>query len=739
MPLTEQEEFELLSLEREKSMSQGQQQSSIATPDQYLSSQERITGGFRNPKELEMRREQQRAERGLVSGTPLEPTGFNLENFMDLPMDIAELAGPAFPAIGQVIGNAIGALASTPTGGSAAPLAIAVGGVTGAGLGESMRQYIGENILKFDQGPVGERAFRVGAEAAFGAAGEGLALGINSVIRATKYGIIKGLDKVIEKKGQEGIFRIYSKIVHNLKGNKIDYAIDSVRRGDMSVLSKELADPDFAMKFSERLFVGKDNNLIRQIYTLSHRPGAKEPIKELYKTFFNLSDETLDTIFKNGISLEKFNNETTVLSLAKQIESQLGKLFETTGSQLKVARQELAKSAKNVDIGDFLTQANQSLAEELTNVGFLIREGTDSFSINPKFAATPTGRSQAKMFGQMVSKFFKTEKDDILVKQANAGDVNAIIKLANRSGERRVLFTPANPMKFGDFIDTLKNIDVQISGSEFESVGKLSPQLTTYLRSIRGITNAVDSQYGNGVVTTLNEAFRQLAENAEPLRQGTKIKDLAQIESALKKFANVKSGDAVKETGQQLNDFLQKNIGLNFIDELKKYKAVKEVNEVMRTSKFATSKEKMKYMMKSALGDETNALFQGIERDIDPFLPKELKISLAAKRHVVAEALHKDATGLLKARFISGALGIPTAIAGATGGILGGKEGAMIGGTAGLATGIALQNPAYLRALLYQLSKKGLQQAPKIVTPQLPRGSGAILTQLIRMGQNKNE
>jgi len=48
-----------------------------ATKDQYLSIGERFRGGFRRDEDLTQVREQQRVERGLAPGTPLEPVGFN--------------------------------------------------------------------------------------------------------------------------------------------------------------------------------------------------------------------------------------------------------------------------------------------------------------------------------------------------------------------------------------------------------------------------------------------------------------------------------------------------------------------------------------------------------------------------------------------------------------------------------------------------------------------------------------
>lgn len=89
----------------------------------------------------------------------------------DIPGDIADIAGPALPAIGGVVGSIIGASAGIPSGPGAIATGVA-GGATGAAIGEVGRQAAGR-LLGMRQGEtITEEAKRIGKEAAIGAASE---------------------------------------------------------------------------------------------------------------------------------------------------------------------------------------------------------------------------------------------------------------------------------------------------------------------------------------------------------------------------------------------------------------------------------------------------------------------------------------------------------------------------------------------------------------------------------------
>src|SRR3990167_7279834 len=78
-----------------------QQNASLGIEEGKLTPQERLSGGFRSPEELKSRRDTQAQALGVEQGQPLEPTGLNMENLIDIPNDILDMVGPAFPALGQ--------------------------------------------------------------------------------------------------------------------------------------------------------------------------------------------------------------------------------------------------------------------------------------------------------------------------------------------------------------------------------------------------------------------------------------------------------------------------------------------------------------------------------------------------------------------------------------------------------------------------------------------------------------
>jgi len=458
---------------------------------------------------------------------------------------------------------------------------------------------------------------------------------------------------------------------------------------------------------------------------LSHRKASKGAVKDLYKRFLGIEDDIFETIFTKGTKVNQFNNPNVILKLGQNINRGLDDIFEKTGTQLKNARSRLGKSGKNISVGNELTQINSVLSEELSKIGFLIKEGEGLFSINPSFAGTNTGSAQAKMFGQLVSRFFKSEGDDALIAAAKRGDVEALKKLANKvTAGRRKIFSVKNDIKFGNFIDELGQIDVQISGSEFKALGKLSPQLTEYLSGLRGIPISVESKLGGSEVLNLTRAFAEFADGAGQLRQGSKIKSPAAIEKALQRLSNAQPGTAAAREAKELNQFLQQHLNINFLDDLRTFKAAQKVKDMNRTFGDERVRRTVESLMKNAFDENSEKpLVNILKQRTDPFLPEGLKIGEMSEIHTVASALHRDAASLLRGRFIYNAL-----IGGTIGGLAGGALQGPGGAAAGIGIGLALQNPGILRALIKASAKLSTREIQQLAV----RGLGPITQQAVR-------
>ncbi len=719
--LTREQLIERRDLLQRRQQLQQQGQRTQATEEQFLSTKERLKGGFRREEDLLAVREQQRAERGLAPGTPLEPTGFNFRNLMDMPSDIADAVDPAFPVIGAIGGGIIAGGGAAPTGPGAIPAAIK-GGFVGGAAGQALRQRIGAG-LGFEQGTAIEQLGDIAKEGGFGVAQEVGGVFLGRALNATKKGILRAADNLIKRfpGAAEKFTKGFGSIATNMGKAETQFALDAVKRGDRRVLNKLFARRDFADKFARRLFFGTDDDLAKQAFRLSHKKGAKGAIRDLYREFFpEITDDVFETIFKEGSKVNRFNQSNVILKLGQTINKGLDDLFAKAGDDLSKARFRLAKSAKNVSVGDSLAQINVSLSDELSRVGFLIKEGDGLFSINPSFAGTTTGTSQSKMFGQLVSRFFGSEGDDALIAAARRGDRNALIKLANKSkAGRRKLFSVRNDINFGEFADRLRSIDVQISGNEFKALGKLSPRLAEYLKGLRGIPLAVEQSIGGSEVAALTKSFAEFANGAGLLRQGSKIKNVGQIERALRRLANAEPGTAVALEAKELNNFLQKNLGVNFLDDLRSFKAAQTIKEINRTFGDQQVRTKVVSLMKNAFNEDAEKpIVEILKSRIDPFLPADLRIGELSEIHTVATALHRDAASLLRGRFLFNA---------AIGGVAGGVFQGPVGAAAGIGVGLALQNPGILRALIKGSAKLSTSELRRVAVKGLGRGTQQAL------------
>jgi hypothetical protein len=343
----------------------------------------------------------------------------------------------------------------------------------------------------------------------------------------------------------------------------------------------------------------------------------------------------------------------------------------------------------------------------------LIKEGDGLYSVNPKFDITSTGRGQAGIFGELVDRFFTKESGIGPIKGAKTkgtfllDDPKALIDLVNDAARgaktgRKTIFNVKNDLKLGAFLDNLGSIDVQISGAEFKQLGKLSPELAGYLKGLRQVPLMIEQKMGGSKVATLTKAFNELADNASLLRQGSRIKDPVQIDAILRRLTKADPTPIISTQSTELNSFLQKNLGIDFMKDLKAYKAAQAVKDVQSPlGKTVAERQGLVNIMKNAFS-EGNISFLDAVKEVDHFLPTNLRIADHAYTHTVAEALHKNAASLLRGKFMQNALGAR---------MLGGA----VGGAGGLLAFMGLQNPGILRALIKASAKMSNMGVRKLV------------------------
>ena len=713
---------QLLALE-----SQTQQQGlpDKASEDQFLDIKERFKGGFRSPKDLENVREGQRAERGLAPGTALEPTGFNFRNLLDLPADIADMIGPAFPVVGAVTGSLAG-------GGVTGGVGAIAAGAAGAGTLEAVRQQIGDSVFGFDQGSATDRAGRVLMESGFALLGEAAGQGLNVALKATKSGLIKAANTLLKKKGLDSFMKHFGKLARNADGNVIKFSLADLRAGNKATLSNSFSDEKFVGKFFNKLF-GHGDDFTKKMSKLGKPAKSRGEFRDLYARLFGLQDDVFDTVVTSGASkVNQASNPSFLKNLAKRIDKQLPKTFKTLGDDLTKARDAIVGRADKVAgiedlVGKSLSQVNTSLADDLVKVQMLIPEGGGTFSFNQDFIRTPTGKSQFNIFKNFMADFFGTADDFSQAKLqslVNAGEVS-VDDLFKISGGKKILLTPNKQSTFKSFSNNLKKLDIQISGAEFGSVKDLSPSLAKYIKGLRGVTTQVADQLGDTRLSSLTKGYSQLVDTVKDIRG----KDVGGIEQALRKFSNSKVGTQALEDNQALNSFIKNNFDVDVNKQLSLFKANQTLKEFNRTFGTEKGQQALTGIMKDAFS-ETNANVLGrLEGSVDKFLPADFKIALNSRRHTAARAITKDAESLLKARFLSNAL-----LAG-TGFAAGGPLGAA--GTVGV--GLTLQRPEVLKALLSGASKVGGKTIPQTAAKQLPRGASQMLAQLLKTGNNNTQ
>jgi len=718
-------------------INQGQQSgpATQATPDQFLSAGERFATGFEfDPLEAVA---QKRAERGLAPGTPLEPTGFNIENLKDFPSDILDAIGPAFPAVFQLLGGLSGAAVGAASGGVIAPLTIAKGGVAGAAGGEVLRQFIGSQILDHDEATVGQRLGKVAVEGALATVGEGAAIGVNLAIRQTKTGILKAANNLLKKGSLDKFTEIFGSITRGFDELKTRFSLRALRNKDERILSKKFANPGFLDDFTDDLLYSKD--LTKNIQGLATaKPGAREPIKSLFKEYLKLTDDVLDTVIDQGPKLNKFKNENVILKLGDDIKNVVaGKgtkpgLLDSIGKRLGTARINLAKEAGGAPVD--LTDVNNIIIPKLTNSGLLKpvlgeEKKILGFQINESFAVTQTGKAQMKLFGPLINRLFKKETikaADVIEKAMKEGLKGPELAKLLETTKTKTFFSPRNTVKYRTFAKKLANLDVQISGNEFKNIGQLSPELTKYLAALRNIPREIAEKHGDESLIALTDEFSNVAEIFKPLRKAISVNDREGVEAFMRSISNKNVLLSRLRSARQIDDLL-KTKGVDLFGTLDKFQAANAIKGLEDPIVRAKSRQPLINLMKGSFQQEESAVLSAIKEGIDPFLAKGKGIFDNATTHVVARDLHASAVSLLKARFLQNALITPTAGA-AVGGIVGGREAA----TLGLVGGFALQNPAVLRILLKVAAKQQGKTLKGLPTKKIPREAIVSGIQLIK-------
>lgn len=668
----------------------------------------------------------------LVDGIDINKTGLN--NIGDIANATARGLTGNLPLLAQIGGDVVAGLAAPSTAG-ASLLGLAAFNSATSAAGEAVRQLASKGISGEDFS-----GKELAGQAAFGASTPYVGKVLETAFNGTKVALLNTLDKVATKDGVDGIVAMGNQLISNLDPKKSIAAIEKVRSGDMRILDNAYADETiFNNELQSRLF-GQDGNIAKNIQqTYSKSDLGPQAATNLYSGLLKaLPEEDVSTIIKQGSSVNRMAKPNSLTGLGEDLANATNTLKEVAGKNVMAARRVLVNQAKNVDTS-ITDLNNQILVPDLVKSGLLqpiSAGGRTGYVINPKFDVTSTGSAQKNIFSDLVDRFFTKETvnpSDIL-QRAGSGDVNAIKELANmrQSGqafERKTVYFPDNNMKFGDFYKKLQNIDVQISGNEFDRVGELSPTLATYLKGLRGKTNEIAQQVGNKSVPLFNAKYAELADTLSPITQAAKSKDGLAMENYMKAIA---SGGSEKQllNANEINSVLKQS-GVNFFDDLSAWRATQALQKLESPIVRSQLTKGLANTLEQAYNDNPNVgVFNTIKNSIDSALSKNKKFSDLAETHVLAKDLNKDTTSVFKAGFLSHGFQLPAIAGTVMGAATGGIAGSMFGGAIGTGAGLALQNPSIRKKLIEMAARKTLvKDANKsAISPFQSRLVGNLLT-----------
>lgn len=667
-----------------------QSNESLGIKDGQLTSQERLEGGFRSPEDLKARRDTQRQALGIEEGAPIEPTGMNMQNILDLPNDILDMVGPAFPALGQLF-------ASLPTAAvTKNPQATLVASGVGSAAGEFVRQEVGKQLFGFEQGVPKNRATRVAIEGGIGLAGEAAAQGINVALSQTKRGILQAIDKVINRGGLDKGVEILGKIAPDLDPQKTQFALSSLRSGDQRVLQRSFADEEYALNFAQDVIHGgKNSSIIDHLTHLGRVSKSPESVASLMREFVGIPDEITTRIMSSGGNIpsayrrpETLNKiaESSIMKLnrAKDIEIQrFGLALENAASKF---------GAKQVLLDDI----NESFMKNLNKVGVLDEFG----NITPDFKKTEIGKVAEKFLSRFAS---KETPEEFITRAQKTG------RVAQMFGGSPA-FKAKKSMKYADLLkewkeaknsmtrDIFQNADQKVTfpfaqyfdevGSRMAKVGRMEGANQRYA-TFMGLYRPLESQTSNKV--TFNNLLKSLDD-----------KNITQ--------------NGVK----QLERLMPRN--LNFSDDVLNFNAVQKLIELDKPVARKEAAQKLTRFMDNVFGNsaEAKANAQLVRDVIDPGLPKALRITDKAKIHSTAKALNKSALSLLRARFLASGIGL-----GALTPTLG-----PLGAAGTIGAGLILQDPRLFKTVL-KVAANAPQTSASASASQAVRSSSPLVAQSI--------
>jgi len=286
-------------------------------------------------------------------------------------------------------------------------------------------------------------------------------------------------------------------------------------------------------------------------------------------------------------------------------------------------------------------------------------------------------------------------------------------------------FSPVKKMSFKKMAQELKAWSNQLSDSNFK--GKLSSIITEYKKGVNEITKKVAEQLGDISTVDLARTYSETLDIMKPFMEyGTKVKDIGTIENTLTNLYKISKNSGARIKTDTINDFIIKNFGTDFVSTMDRSGAKKEISDFILSGGKDNTIKKIMQLTRDPYGPTNSITVSSLSNGIDTLLPKREGLSHLIRSTSAATSIYADTQQLFRGRLIgntiSSALGVGSFVAGGP-----------FTGTAGIATGLALQRPEVLKRLIQGAAKVGGKKfiAPTIKQPV--RGGSQILTQLMKL------
>jgi hypothetical protein len=452
----------------------------------------------------------------LVDGVPANKPGFELGDLAQyaprLPQDIAS----------AVVGTAASATPAGPIGGMAAA------GGTEAVLDPLRTQGMSQLAGMPAPGAM-DTLKSAGAEAAFGAMGEGAAQVVGQLMkpaaRQAKAVFARTYSKAL-KSGDEKFATALANTV-GVTPQESEEIIEQLSMGNQRVFSAGAAsETGVRAKAQNFLFGTEGKSLERHLFELNKQNPADA--RNMAKLYLGMDDGMFDTIIEQGGRRieDMYKRPEYMAKITENFVDNLGKVRKQLGEETRNAHIGFKKdiynnkflSSKTLD----LTEQNTKLADSLWQKGVLI----ESKNLDHLTGKTIDGYVLNPNLDEKGSKAIYDETKNVLD------------RLFSREGSgKNAVYVPKKTIRLDEAVTDEATRSMRYNDALFaKDLKTVSPDLAQYLDGYREKIYSLADNNGHKGLRQTSKAFREFAEEADDVITSKAAGDNAAVERKIRSF-----------------------------------------------------------------------------------------------------------------------------------------------------------------------------------------------------------